>query len=714
MNEPINKMSITYSASFLSAITFMQQAVTMGVKHVVICPGSRSAPLSYAAIMLAKQEKAKIYPVVDERTAGFIAIGLSRAGEYKSSGTREKNLGVDKIRLSQPAQPVLVITTSGSAPAHLFPAILEAQAAGLPLVLVSADRPGYLQQVGASQTTRQKDMFGRACVDSFSIPALDAGQFYDSNKFSSNKNTDSKYRQQLSYTQQIALRALVCALGYGGSKPGPVQVNFEFSDPLVPVLNFAPENLENRIHNYGQENRNSPGCADESYAQISAESILSVAEEEDEEKEKHEQNTFARSAGELAEDELAEDLVSVIAQDEALSQICNPRPELFITGILNSNGTRRDINLSTSFGWQMSGSLDSAAQEQFEILSCEKPTVIMAGSRAACYEPELAEIAKRSKWPLLAEPGSGARTAEALCAYTLEIDGPLDLAQRVVVVGAPTITRAQQKFLAKEDREVVVVCSHYEWADAGGVANRVLPKLIVKGTPTQATEAWYNEVQNYDQEIRAQIESEFRQDTDIENSIPAFTREFCKYVGKNNIPSYLAASSVVRDADLLAEHLCAVQTNRGLAGIDGTLAVARGISYGVNSRVAVALGDIAFAYDFNSLIGGVGNAAQIDVLLLDDGGGSIFSSLEHRGVLNPENFRAVFGFANFDVEQATKAVGGSYFRVSKRQEIAKLLDEKPRTWLRVFHVKQTLQATSQSRVSLISGIRRHKANKRKL
>ena len=115
----------------------------LGLTHVLYCPGSRSAPFAYALEAGAFSGDARA--VLDERGAGFMAVGLARTG----------------------ALPAIVVT-SGTAVAELAPAVLEASHARLPLLVVSADRPGELRGVGASQATDQSRLFGthvRAQVD---------------------------------------------------------------------------------------------------------------------------------------------------------------------------------------------------------------------------------------------------------------------------------------------------------------------------------------------------------------------------------------------------------------------------------------------------------------------------------------------------------------------------------------------------------------------
>src|SRR5688572_31055069 len=109
-----------------------------GVREVVLCPGSRSAPLAYALEEAEKRGRIRLHVRVDERSAGFLALGLAK---------------VTRV-------PAVVVTTSGTAVANLHPAVLEAHHGQVPLIVLSADRPPELQGTGANQTTAQPGMFG--------------------------------------------------------------------------------------------------------------------------------------------------------------------------------------------------------------------------------------------------------------------------------------------------------------------------------------------------------------------------------------------------------------------------------------------------------------------------------------------------------------------------------------------------------------------------
>jgi len=120
-----------------------------GVRHVVVAPGSRSAPLAYALAEAQDAGLVELQVRIDERVAGFTALGLALG----SGG------------------PVAVLTTSGTAVGNLLPAVMEANHAAVPLLVLSADRPEELRGTGANQTTIQLDLFGEHVRFAADVPA---------------------------------------------------------------------------------------------------------------------------------------------------------------------------------------------------------------------------------------------------------------------------------------------------------------------------------------------------------------------------------------------------------------------------------------------------------------------------------------------------------------------------------------------------------------
>ncbi len=172
------------TSSQLFASQFVAQLYNLGVKSFYLAPGARSQALAIAANQLAAQGLIDLTVRLDERSMGFLALGRALASEY----------------------PVALITTSGTAVANLHPAVLEAHHAGVPMLLLTADRPAKLRGRGANQTTEQPGIFAGAVRDCIDV------------------DTDSDPRK-------VAIRAVELAVG-SEQRPGPVQINIQFAEPL--------------------------------------------------------------------------------------------------------------------------------------------------------------------------------------------------------------------------------------------------------------------------------------------------------------------------------------------------------------------------------------------------------------------------------------------------------------------------------------------------
>ena len=173
--------------SLACATTLFEELTAGGVRHVCLAPGSRSTPLALAA---SRNEKVRVHVHLDERSAGFYALGLAKA----SGG------------------PVAIVTTSGTAAAELFPAIVEASQARVPVVALTADRPPHLRGTGANQTIDQVNLYGNYVRAFLEVPTP----------------TDEASEPVLWAT--AGREALQAAL----AQPGPVHINCPVDEPLVP------------------------------------------------------------------------------------------------------------------------------------------------------------------------------------------------------------------------------------------------------------------------------------------------------------------------------------------------------------------------------------------------------------------------------------------------------------------------------------------------
>jgi len=167
---------------------FVDELARCGMRAACTAPGSRCAPL---VLSLAREPRLHCYSHVDERCAGFFALGLAKA-----SGL-----------------PVAVACTSGTAAAELLPAAIEAHEARVPLLLLTADRPPELREVGAGQAIDQLKLYGSAAKWFFDVGTHDAGE------------------RSLAWVRTLACRAYATALE---DRPGVVHLNFALREPLVP------------------------------------------------------------------------------------------------------------------------------------------------------------------------------------------------------------------------------------------------------------------------------------------------------------------------------------------------------------------------------------------------------------------------------------------------------------------------------------------------
>lgn len=522
----------------------------LGLTHVLYCPGSRSAPFAYALEAGAFGGDARA--VLDERGAGFMAVGLARTG----------------------ALPAVVVT-SGTAVAELAPAVLEASHARLPLLLLTADRPGELRGVGASQATDQSRLFGahvRAQVD------LEP--------------------QEASTTLVGHLtRCVAAACGAPTGTPGPVQINVAFRDPLTPA---------------------SPASASAS-------------------------------------------------GDEAGASFV-PRP----TRVLPAS--------PVSARWE-------------DVVGSAAAGLIVAGEGAS---PRAREWSRASGFPLLAEPASGVWAGggvtpfeQSLVASSLgrEVD-------TVVVTGRPTLSRPIHALLARPDVRVILVDPHAPWVDVSGNASVVVADLEPARGPVDAAQAeWASRVREAARDAGERIDSLLaagsgRTTLDLARAVAASTSG----------PLVLGASNPVRAFDLAVPTLegRAIHSNRGQAGIDGTIATAVGIAVGAGSvgeatvpaseRVTAVMGDLTACHDASSLALAAAARAHLDIIVADDRGGGIFATLEHGRATTPEAYDRWFGVAQeVDYEALAAAYRLAFARVDNPAQLARVL-ETPQAGPRLVHV----------------------------
>ena len=179
---------IPINSTYAPVQALVDELARCGMRHAVTCPGSRNAPL---ALSLAAHPDLDAISVLDERSAAFVALGLAKTS----------------------CVPVAITTTSGTAAANLLPAVVEAHEAGVPLIVMTADRPPELRDVGAGQAIDQIKLYG------------------DFAKWFCEIGNHPPGRASAIHHRQLGCRAFTTA---AGGRPGPVHLNFPLREPLAP------------------------------------------------------------------------------------------------------------------------------------------------------------------------------------------------------------------------------------------------------------------------------------------------------------------------------------------------------------------------------------------------------------------------------------------------------------------------------------------------
>ena len=481
-----------------------------GVTEVVIAPGSRSAPLIYALAPLAEAGIIRTHVRIDERDAGFLALGLAR-------GLRARGVGHDASDAAQiPGAAVAVVTTSGSAVANLHPAILEASYGHLPLIAITADRPARLRGTGANQTIDNQAQVLSDVRARFDVSAGGTG-------------ADRLLAEAVARSQGEAfVRSSGEDRGTGGAPAGPVQFNVQFDTPLVPTE-----------------------------SELAAWTVESAAIAD--------RNPISGAAG---------------------------------TGTDDGAPT---ISLPLSSG-----------------------TVIVAGDAGGRSAQQLRALAEKHSLPILAEPSStlslNAHNSSAYVPAHARVlsDRPNLRAaiSTVIVHGKPTLTRPIAALLAEDsvqveylpdDLDAVILAAQEDSSSPDDSGDR--------STGTTWCETWVVA----GREIVAAARSEV-----------SFARAVTERLAASPINLFVASSNAIRYLSEVTEVHAHIHASRGLAGIDGLVATATGLSLSLGEQVVLLIGDTAMLHDVGGLLTpSAEEPGDVVIVVLNDDGGAIFSGLEH-------------------------------------------------------------------------------------
>ncbi|MCU1473488.1 2-succinyl-5-enolpyruvyl-6-hydroxy-3-cyclohexene-1-carboxylic-acid synthase [Amnibacterium sp.] len=531
-----------------AAAALLGALVGAGLTDVVVSPGSRSQALALAAAGLERAGALRLHVRIDERVGAFTALGL----------------GIETGR------PAAVVVTSGTAVAELHPAVLEAHHAGVPMLLLTADRPAELRGTGSNQTTVQPGMFAAAVRAEWDLAAPEGDD---------------------DVTRAAALAAEAWRAAVDGR--GPVHLNLAYREPLSGDPGAEPP---------------PPPAA-------------------------------------------------------------RPRPPI-----------------------------------EPLVLEPGRRTVVIAGDKAG----EGAEaFARALNAPLLAEVSSGARFGPNLVVAYRELLDDADFGgriERVVVLGHPTLSRQVPRLLARDGLDVVLVGPPGgDWFDpTRGRARRTADVAASAPDPDRSwTGRWVGASRAildrtddvpYIGDPAATGAKERRALTQAELAAvraPITRRFLVDAVWRATWPHdrlVLGASRLIRVADgAVPGKRIRVIANRGLAGIDGTISTALGVAAGIDpavraGTVRVLLGDLALLHDAGALLRTPDEPApRVQVLVGNDGGGTLFDSLEVAGTADPAAFdRVLLTPRPVELEALAAAYGWAYQRVTTRGDLDRALTAPPR------------------------------------
>ena len=561
-----------------AAAALLAGLVSRGVRHIVVSPGSRSQALALVAAELERQGLVHLHVRIDERVAGFTALGIGR----------------------ETGMPAVVVCTSGTAVANLVPAALEAHHAGVPLLLLTADRPPELRGVGANQTTRQPGLFRSAVrlEADLAVPTV---------------TDDDASSAQTAELDAVAASALAAARGQGARAAGPVHLNVPFREPLA-------------------------GAAPSWVAERAA--------------------SGARPAGENADG----------------------------SGALYQGGGGI-------------GEADVAPQAEAAYVVEPGPrTVVVAGADAGAAAEQFAHD---GGFPLIAEIVSGSRFGRQIVhGYRALVNAP-ELGgriERAVVFGRPTLSREVTRLLMRDDVEVIAVRGPGEPVNLNG---STLAVDAVRAGVGEGDRAWLGEWMRASRARAVDLSPPAPDADGLASVVPherlgAINAEVEVMRAPLDRPALVDAlwratwphdrlvfgsSRIVRVADeLLGGKKVAVHSNRGLAGIDGTIATATGVALAsqVEERPGVTrllLGDLAFLHDVGALMLPPGETEpRLQVVVGNDGGGTIFDGLEVATVAGDDAMaRVQYTPHTARLEQLALAFGWEYHRCATRVALDQVL-----------------------------------------
>ncbi|WP_067779143.1 2-succinyl-5-enolpyruvyl-6-hydroxy-3-cyclohexene-1-carboxylic-acid synthase [Actinomyces vulturis] len=563
------------NSSTAHARALVSTLIRHNVRYVVCCPGSRNAPLTYA---LAQAEAAGLIHLrvaIDERSAAFIALGVAR-GIAVVAGDEQWASAHENVR-----PLAAVVTTSGSAVANLHPAVAEADAAGIPLLVISADRPHEAVGTGANQTSDQPGMMRSAMRYIADIPAGLAGDH------------PGGEQQLIGHVT----RAIAAACGDFTHDPGPAQINMRLRPPLVPA--DEPWDLEVLRAQAGSAIPSTSAPA----GLLLGDSLVSS----------HTLCTSSSYGGQGAH---------LGASATHGGQMTLPGHDVTRGLVLIAEGASADaahaaLAFAQRRGWPVCAEPTSGARvpgcltAYSSVLATDLALDIEAV--VVCGHPTLSRpvtaLLSRTDIPITVVAPHARWWDESGCAACV-----ISEEQFITQVNN---TQWGNQTPSRDEREVGEQCT----------------SRTVEESPWQ--QQWRYACEHAEHTIdEGWVAHSASVQADAEGSaVSARQVALVVWAQSENLILVVGSSMAIRYLDQSAPgraHAGRVIANRGLAGIDGTISTAMGVAWGSGRSVRVLCGDLTAVHDVMAFNMGLKeDDLPVHVVVIDDCGGAIFAGLEY-------------------------------------------------------------------------------------
>lgn len=495
---------------------FVSELVKNGVEDVVVSPGSRSTPM---AMVMTEHPELRVHIHVDERSAAFFALGIAKASK----------------------KPAALLCTSGTAGANYYPAIVEAHYSRVPLIVLTADRPHELRDIGAPQAIDQIHLYGKHV------------------KWFVEMAPPENSNEMIRYARTVCARGAAIAQR---APAGPVHLNFPFREPLVPLLD-QEDLFEHTERSSG-------------YVKVQAGELTL-------------QNVQYREIGE-----------SIDHYNKGII-VCGPLEE-------------------------------------------------------AGFSEAVTRLAEKLQFPILADPLSQLRSGKHSETYIIDTydtflkneDAKQALKPDIIIrFGAMPVSKPLTLFL-NENRHVrqLVVDGGGGWRDPGMLSSEMIychePEFCASVMPylkTKTDNSFFERWSEVNQLTRRHIAHI--------NELETLSEAKLFYQLSEILPDgatlFVGNSMPIRDLDAFFhfnDKSIKVMANRGANGIDGIVSTALGAGT-LSQPLYLVLGDLTFFHDLNGLIASKLYGININIILINNNGGGIFSFLPQAN--HPKNFEKLFG-----------------------------------------------------------------------